>query len=65
MRRLVVASYAGMVAFASLFGSWTTGLWVFLAVVTLVVMLRPADAGRAISDRAGWFIRRHRVTSSG
>ena len=64
MRWFVGAFYAGLVAFAGWAGGPRAGASVLFGVVAVMVMLRPAEAGRAITDWAGWVFRRHQVETS-
>ena len=65
MRWIVGAFYASLVVFVGRAGGVKAAAYVVFAIVALMVMLRPAQAGRAISDWAKWFFRRHDVQPSG
>jgi hypothetical protein len=64
MRYVVLIFYAAVVSFAGWAGGPGAAASVLFAAVALLIMLRPADAARAISDWAGWFFRRGEVRSS-
>lgn len=64
MRWAVGSFYAAMVAFAVRAGGVEAGGYVLFAAVALIVMLRPAEAGTAITGWASRFFRRRAVERS-
>lgn len=64
MRWAVGIFYAALVSYVFAVGGLGTGLVVFAAVLGLLVMMRPIDAGRAITDWAHLRFRGRRVSSS-
>jgi hypothetical protein len=64
MRWAVGIFYAGLVTYVFVAGGLETGLVVLAAVLCLLVIMRPIDAGRAITDWAHLRFRGRRVSSS-
>jgi hypothetical protein len=65
MRWVVGSFYAAMLAFVGWTGGPKAAGYVVFAIVALMIMLRPAQAGRAITDWARWFFHRHDILPSG
>ena len=65
MRWVVGAFYAAMLVFVGWIGGPKAAGYVVFAIVALMIMLRPAQAGRAITDWARWFFHRHDIQPSG
>jgi hypothetical protein len=64
MRWAVGIFYAGLVTYVFVAGGLGTGLVVLAAVLGLLLMMRPIDAGQAITDWAHLRFRGRRVSSS-
>jgi hypothetical protein len=64
MRWVVGAFYAGLVVFAGWAGGVKMGAYVLAAAIALIIMLRPLEAGRAVSDWAGRVFQRHEIRTS-
>jgi hypothetical protein len=64
MRWLAAMFYLAVVVFAGAVGGVKTGAVLLAAMVTLLVILQPASAGRALSGWAHLLYRRRRAGSS-
>src|SRR5206468_5096143 len=64
MRWIVGAFYAAMVTSVALLGGPKAAAYVLFGILAVVVMLRPGEAGRAITDWAERLFRHRAVSSS-
>jgi hypothetical protein len=64
MRWFVAAFYTTLVVFAGWAGGVEIAAYVLAAAIALIIMLRPLQAGSAVSDWAGRMFQRHEVRTS-